>query len=127
MTNAELRELDAWIAEHAMGWKLVNYKTGVFAKTKSDYKDASINDGWAWGDGDNEAWQWKPTKSPADAMRVLRECHKRLGPLAIMTSYQPEVGGYWIRAVPEHGKHIEGIAETLELSAALFARKLFSK
>lgn len=72
MNDKELRELDAWIAEHVMGLKRV-------------YKIAAVNDGEFFvhrEDGvflaikkqPNRLEYFRPTTDPAAAMSVLKAC-----------------------------------------------------
>jgi len=54
------------------------------------------------------------------AAKVLTEITKRLDGIAYMHSYQPHVGGHWLRTVVGN-RHVEGIHTTLELAICRFA------
>ena len=108
MTTQELRELDAWIAEHVMG-----YKTKV---------------GLLWvGPGKN--WEpFHPTEFDSDAMDVLKKCAEKgrvcidIDPLSGLFSVFQDVRRL---SIIELG--IVEQATTLELAIAKFARAVFTK
>ncbi len=114
MTPTELRELDAWIAEHVMGWKISQ----------------------AGNSGKNQSGQWKSipiyTTDPAAALEVLKKCYEKIwSDNPIITKCQHfkiEIwnNGLWV--VQQSEKIETSIeSETLELAICLFAKKLFSK
>ena len=110
MTDQELRELDAWIAEH------------VFGATRA------IDKGFACGDCDDrhtvrfnkdEGWTACPlyTTDPAAAMQVLERCAEKLGFLPDIK--KSRIGYAWI-----YGGAASN-ADTLPLAICLFAKRLF--
>jgi len=69
------RELDALVAEKAMGWKLQCYESGVYATEPGQYDDASKNDGWLW-EGDEvsrEAYEFNPSTDISAAWEVVEK------------------------------------------------------
>lgn len=120
-TEQELRELDAWIAEHVMGWKarklnrrdLINHLM----------PPQSITDGFGKYDADpmfqtNVTGVPNYTTEPAAAMEVLKKCMD----MAVVTLFEKAKGGYEVR-----WQQMSASAETLELAICLFAKKLFTK
>lgn len=68
MTTKELHELDAWIAEHVMGWKqvkFINCVEGTFAISEVY--------GVAKHKRRNELEPFNPTTDPASAMMVIEK------------------------------------------------------
>lgn len=126
MTTKELRELDAWIAENVMGWKV-------------DYESARRKHGPGWlcqtRRNDNATWCRLPDFSVASsyAMDVLKKCADRLyeKDASIIICQHPvndendKSPLYW--SVSHDHQLSESIAQTLELAIALFAKQLFSK
>ena len=110
MNEKELRELDGWIAEHVMGWRLTNYETGRAAKW--DIKSQN-NDGYTWN-GADEAWTWKPTSDPDAAMHVLKRCYQQ-----DRNSCLGSLHNFLMRK--EHDTSLT------ELQICLFAKQLFSE
>jgi hypothetical protein len=108
-TETELKELDAWIAEHVMGWEL-----WIAAPDCPVYRT---------GDKDNPTQKWfKPTTKSSSAMMVLEKCCERL-PLHV------EIGKYgenWCVSRPDQDATEAVIAPTLPLAICLFAKALFS-
>jgi hypothetical protein len=115
--NREMDELNVWIFKNVFGWM--------------DYQEEEFphRTGFAKGDefGEKMLRCDMPdfTTDRAAAMEVWCACQKKLGAIPIICSYQTEVGGYWIRAVPKNGTEVEGISETFERACANFARQLF--
>jgi hypothetical protein len=98
MTQKELRELDAWVAENVIGWHLTDIDM-----TSEDYP--------------------RYTTDHAAAMEVLKKCafgNRITCWYSDGTWNVDNLRGY---ASYEH----EAQAETLELAICIFAKKLFSK
>lgn len=118
MTDTEKRELDAWIAERVMGWKLD--KMIWWSRNDID-KTQSI----AW-EGD-----FRPTTDPAATMEVLKRCAEKLevinSSIALGQQFDELVEDrlFWFVS-HERTKEVTE-AETLELAICLFAKKLFTK
>jgi hypothetical protein len=120
MTNTELRELDAWIAENVMGWKRANflssYGKGRFMVSR-ETGDIMAYD--LKGEG------FQPTTDPAAAMEVLKKCGKTKKNAIEIFCLRPDENrsgkeSYWVNDPKTE-------SETLELAIALFAKKLFTK
>lgn len=117
MTTTELRDLDAYIAEH------------VFGATRA------IDKGFACGDGDDrhtvrfnrdEGWTACPfyTTDSAAAIKVLERCAERFEHLEIMRTCE---GKYMVWV---HGRGLykrDRIANTLPLAICLLAQQLFKE
>jgi hypothetical protein len=127
MTTQELRELDAWIAEHVMGWKkvglLADFTKGTFiCNTSAD----CLAEDWK---KDGRTATWKPTTDSAAAMEVLKMCAEkccvkmRHQDLGLWCVWQHQFTGEMEGALDNP----EGNATTLELAICLFAKKLFGK
>ena len=116
MTTKELRELDAWIAEHIMRFKPSRHKFP---------QRLWVGVGW-----NHEPFE--PTTDSTAAMEVLKrcvECGKIKGQFNIVI-YRPESNGPWacgMKAAFGHQNVGTELAETLELAICLFAKKLFRK
>lgn len=99
MTN---KELDAWIAKHVMGWKIL--PSGCFEKTTECGLDDSDD--------------FEPTTDGFYAMMVLKKCAER---------ENVNVGRWketWVIGSPS----VDLVkAEPLELAICRFAKELFSK
>lgn len=107
MTEKELRELDAFCAEHVM-----EYSAGI---------DADGNDVWYYDQGKSILMElWQPTVAPEDAMEVLKRC-------MVKTRTTLSTDTFEGNAVYNHERDTVGTAETLELAIVLFAKKIFSK
>jgi hypothetical protein len=112
MTEQEtLRELDAWIAENVMGW--------ILDSPKSYRKGVAVFAFWNEGSTSRLAQDWKPTTDRAASQEVLERCNATTDVhFALFVEGQPfEIWGGGHRAK----------AETLPLTVALFAKKLFGK
>ena len=111
-TAAELRELDNWIAENVMGWKILP------------------SDNWR-GDGSeptNYPCEWRPTQDPAAAFEVLKKCGKKwVGSVRIKCLESKEFYTVQVYKTDSKTAWITGNAETLELAIAKFSLALFSK
>ena len=119
MTQQELRELDAWIAEKVMGWK--PFVSGKTSSIKGTF----------WLDSEHKVvaspeFQWTrfdPTTDRAAAMQVLEKCADRVG--VRIDRYNGRAPNVWyIRATD--GRLAEAEAPTLPIAICLFAKKLFS-
>lgn len=127
MTTEELRELDAWIAEHVMGWTLLKqwkesdaiFYTGFPPDKASQYyaKQSQCDPEIPC-----------PTTDPAAAFEVLKRCVERLGHKFISVGF-----GNGLFHVDNMRSSTPGIDEiavkapTLELAICLFSKQLFSK
>lgn len=116
----ELRELDAWIAEHVMGWHwLVNSSKTRFIREFDGDRAAGSEPLWIHWDETLP----RPTTDPAAAMLVLEKC----------MTYSANQFIYWQRG----GNHIVSMqhwngdssieSDTLPIAICLFAKALFSK
>jgi len=136
MTATELRELDAWIAEHVMDWKPtfavmkgdLYYRPGAHGYTRSIYEAGH----YSKEDGEKELVKGEPmqlvpherlkyTTNPAAAMQVLEKCIQK-------ESQSPSieyVDGEYV--IPNPFDDGESASNTLSLTIALFAKKLFSQ
>ena len=116
MTDKELRELDAWIAEHVMGWRkvglLANFIAGTFLCNTS--ADCLAHD-WK---KESRISTWKPTTDTAAAMEVLKKC------LSVQTEIH--ICQHWEGTYGIIGRH-DVVGETFELAICLFAKTLFTK
>lgn len=121
--DKELRELDAWIAEHVMGKR-------VFHAASSKGSD------WWWNPYDQcvmtspsewsgtERRSFKPTEYADDAMAVLKKCAEKVSPWAIqLFCPRADMSEGWTLTCPG----IVVYETTLELAICRFAQKLFSK
>ena len=153
MTNQELRELDAWIAEKVMGYTL-NQELGI------RYKDGTES----WGNSPEYTAQkcahyqkqglgcelitredldgFSPTYDPAAAMQVLEKCAKKdsekfMGGMVIETWFVSAIGEdyepHWRVAcrmsrdkMPTDEQSLMTGAPTLPLAICLFAKKMFA-
>lgn len=122
MTDKEMRELDAWIAEHVMGWRL-STRGGSWRSTDP-----------GWIDSENELQRiqenWKPSTDPAAALEVLKKCADK-SDMPIEIDRKRDNGGPWRVETGVLSQGLVAIAprdqNTLELAICLFAKKLFSK
>jgi hypothetical protein len=147
MTTTEQRVLDAWIAEHVMGWTWWRFR--VLRKSGHGY------DRWQQLIPPHETWhrnpKWggipqpqgegrylenrtdlsifKPTTDPAAAMMVLEKCLSVVGTTVHLERRTRQQGfkkdEFCIWFAGKYGEAIK--AETLPLAIVLFAKKLFSK
>lgn len=127
MTEKELRELDAWIAEHVMGLTRaespLHIVGGTFAVHQSEGK-VYIHV------GRNNIAPFCPTTDPAASMQVMEKCAEELyekgANLELGKSYDDEnQKTEWFVA---HDRTIlSHYAATLPLAICLFAKQLFTK
>lgn len=120
MTDKEKRELDAWIAEHVMGWKRVDQ----LADLEVDGSNFALNIGTRipirWG---SPQWLFfSPTTDPAAAMLVLVKCYEKLGKSLCVG---PSTLGAEVFIGGQYEK-TNRMAATIELAICLFAQQLFT-
>jgi hypothetical protein len=101
--NKQDRELDAWIAEHVMGYKWKALKNHQFP-------------GCWIESGGSYHYSFRPSTNPATAMEVLKQC----GTVLIM----PTEDGWCLSQLT--GRRLLQNADTLELCICLFAKQLFA-
>lgn len=112
MREKKLRELDAFIAEHVMGWK----------HSSSDFYQWKTERGNEYDPVTNP---FSPTTDPAAAMAVLEKIVEETEAMPD-SIYIGKVGTEFMVGLDG----VEAVAETLPLAIALFARdakKLFTK
>ena len=126
MTTEEMRELDAWIAEHVFGYikQNVNYPEAHWNELSLPDLDGNyISEGWVQG------WEFRDVNIPfystqaSAAMGVLKKCAENL--IRGITINQNE-GKWIIQAQNNYIGNLE-MSETLELAICLFAKQLFSQ
>lgn len=124
MSEKELRELDAWIAEHVMGCKpwdeekvrCILQPNEFVLSIPSKIVRARI--------GAGQTADFEPTSNHASAMMVLEKCFERVG-LIDMSRVKVEPFNFCVGATYKTG--CESEASTLPLAICLFAKKLFTK
>lgn len=137
MTTDEMRELDAWIAEHVMRRKCNSCVDGLYKKL-GDAQYAEMRE-WFISQGSKKI-QWpkrepdikcdhakRYSTDPAAAMEVLEKCTDRLDCEDIKIGF---CTGIWrlqsvYRENPGANGRIIVRAETLPLAICLFAKELF--
>jgi hypothetical protein len=127
MNNKELRELDAWIAEHVMGWINLEFYTPPFNEMEQSFPDEPF---WRGHKIVRDLWMAVPryTTDPAAAMIVLEKCSKDRAVVVNGTKGKHQIvelkrGTSGLMSFDE--EIID--AETLPLAICLFAKKLLSK
>lgn len=124
-SEKELRKLDAWICEKAMGWKQVRdlqkiEKGGEFFLHETD--------GPFVHERQNYIKKFSPTTDPSAAMTVLEKCtqeiENRLGELDCL-QIQWHDGEWAVCSFDDDDIPVK--SPTLSLSICRFARKLFEK
>ena len=124
MTKTELRELDADIAEHVMGWRCESCLDGFKRKwSVADWnRIRAMNPKWPKNEPDlkcDHAAHY--TTDPAAAFEVLKKCAEKTSfPICFRKS--PYGYKFWL----PNGFAISLNAPTAELAACLFAKKLFT-
>lgn len=126
----EMRDLEIWLAEHAMGWKRLTEDgeedaDRTFRVHAHHYGVFRTHDGGGFD-------QWEPTYYREDAMELLEKCAEFL-----YTKDSNIELGQWLNEDTEKVEWIVshdrcmvnpmGQASTLQLAICLFAKKLFSK
>jgi len=125
LTDKELRELDAWIAEHVFGWHRQSFENGYLRQNllvENKFRaDKYRRHGWH---NDVEVLDTFPKFStdPAAAMQVLEKCIEK-EPNGIVCG---NLKGQWCATTHGWGGAFCE-AETLPLAICLFAKQLFSK
>lgn len=132
MTDKQLRELDAWIAEHVMGWKRVEKFVDLSSSHFNVRDDGEV---LAYGWPENLGITFAPTTDPAAAMAVLEKCAEKA--YACIQKTRPGDstldrvhGHYNVRKLDRTGMWEPGIianAKTLPLAICLFAKKVFAR
>jgi len=117
MTIKQLRELDAWIAEHVMGWKQSN----------SDFCQLVTQSGEQVGEPVCDPWS--PTTNPAAAMAVWQSCLEKVSTKSIETYIGVDESPEYRPVVCITMKEMKNtvMADTLPLAICLFAKEIFSK
>lgn len=129
MSDKELRELDAWIAEHVFEWQRQSFDNG-HAKhnllVRDKFRtDKFVKHGWIDGNKLVETFP-KYTTDPAAAMLVLEKCCEIDGMDAIVEIAKTTTS--WRVFNRDKSKdQCTTFANTLPLAICLFAKKLFTK
>lgn len=114
MNEKELRELDAWVAQHVLS-----------KKVSGDYSEVLLNTMYESGRhpmlGDNLLRKY--TKDLAAASEVLEACF--LVESCIEIWNQGETGGEGWTLIASRGDMTSASAETFPLAICLFAKKMF--
>jgi len=139
MTTTELRELDAWIAEHVMGWAWYRFRMKMksgkgfhrwqqlcppdetwFLQPKYDAVKQPQGIG-KYQEDETDYSSIKFTTDPAAAMEVLKKIIEKEDASVIYAA--PDGVSYILCSddIPDT------YGETLELAICLFAKKLFTK
>ena len=131
-TDTELRELDAWIAEHlfnlrrhttksvSRGWECTNcgafFKSGLWAQWEVDRL-------WCGG---NSVVKICPeyTTDHGAAMQVLEKCGQKYGAIRLMAATKTE---WHIQSLWDGNPQVFAIGDSLPLAICLFARELFKE
>lgn len=122
MTNEQLRELDAWIAEKVIGRKSVA-KISMLDDDSTFHYRKDIGEVFVHHAGNNVRY-FHPTSDPAAAMMVLEKCiEKTQVELTTVAS-----GEYRIRDLAAtRGEYFTTFEKSLPLAICLFARELFKE
>lgn len=150
MNDKEMRELDAWVAEHVMGLPpcYVVIKRGLFYRLGDRGYTSKMSEAGRYTLEEAKAREWrhdeqvtyapwqceKYTTDPAAAMLVLEKCVARcilsraeigIGEYSDLDGFQ----GFKVHAFCFSSQKVEAssVAETLPLAICLFAKKLFQK
>lgn len=139
MNITELRELDAWIAEHVLGWKWYKYLpednhaySGCRTLANSRHKYLVKASGGEPLAPDAFYNTPKPTTNPADAMLVLEKCVKHLsgsdgGGPALALAWLGDAQEAYQLTETDTGHGAEAVSASLPLAICQFAKALFSK
>lgn len=120
MSDIEMRELDAWIAENVMG-KMISFGAVVYWHQLPSGEPKEIQDG--------------PidyyTSDPAAAMQVLEKCSEKMFSDCQDTNMciSKSVDGWIVDQITtgeDYGSLISSVGETIPITIALFAKQLFS-
>jgi hypothetical protein len=126
-TETQLRELDAWIAEHVFGWhKIQTGQNHSLCSVCGNGFGARHNHYYPDFHGSMSGSVPFYSTDPAAAMQVLKRCvefaKRNLGHSVILTD---TMNGYCVGLTIPSFKFIT--ADTWELAIALFAKALFRK
>lgn len=123
MNDRELRELDAWVAEHVMGWTDLE-----LYQPPSEFMEEQQPPFFRGMNKMCLLWQSIPNCStdPAAAMQVLEKCTKNCSKDCKTISVRENGEGYMVFARDSYYREVAE-AETLPLAICLFAKQLFSK
>jgi len=147
MTETNMRELDAWIAEHVMEWQWWRFDAPPVGGSKSNKRDK-----WCQLVPPDEKWPethkvwrgvkcgcciakipnytdlglFKPSTNAASAMAVIKKCESKCD-MPIEIDRKRSHDGPWRVETGVLSQGIIGIAPTLELAICLFAKNLFTK
>lgn len=121
MNHTELLELDAYIAQHVMGWTAALSFRGLGLGGGQFYKhpDKTIR----VRDRSATVVVFAPSTDPAAAMAVLEKCITKT-PHTICFGHGD---GFCIYLGGQFGRRPTGDAPTLPLAICLFAKQLFSE
>lgn len=115
MNDKDLRELDAYLAEHVMGWKKVSSPQDLCKGSFLANKGADCIE--------YSSGRFKPSTDPAAALMVLEKAAAKLAPHSLVISFEND---QWY--VFEGGNFMEAVKnDSLTLAVASFAKQLFSK
>lgn len=123
-----MRELDAWIAEHVMGYRWYKFSDGVFQlEVPGDWqkRHGGIQVDRPTGTEIDATSAPKYATDPAAAMQVLEKCCKQTAfPISIGVKF----GGWYCGQFKDlAGAASATTSSTLPIAICLFAKKLFSK
>jgi hypothetical protein len=130
MTQQEMHDLDAWIAEHVFGWVKMNFNNGYtrhnyLNKTKERANRFRKHD-WAYG---YHYVKHEPsyTSDSAAAMEVLKKCILKCQ--NELTFAAPAPFMWKVARLDWDSECCMELqeAETIELAICLFAKELFGK
>ncbi len=138
MTDKQLRELDGWIAEHAMGWKWVMHERPSQFAGKRWLLDpvhfkALIRHGWNWADMSLALLETNDiphySSDPAAAFAVWQRLLFTKGAFANVFEQWKSVEGdaFYLKLVAGVPEKFTVTAPTLELAICLAAQQLFQK
>lgn len=123
-TEKELRELDAWIAEHVMEWPVSRNAHGNLVAV--DFNGLHLCIEHVYG---AVGPMFQPSTDPAAAMQVLEKCineQRRLNAGDSCFFISKDGAEFWLRTVVNN-QHLDGSSQSLPLAIGLFARQLFRK
>lgn len=130
LNDMEMRELDAFCAEHVMCFKKVD-----------SWRQLNPDSNTFWIDGDGDVvlspkkfsiyvTAFSPTVTPADALAVLKKCAEKVEQSEKTIGVERLPKGAWRVMqfdILHDGYDFDAEAETLEAAIAKFAHSLYSK
>lgn len=128
MTPEQMRELDAWIAEHLTKCAMVEKISPRRYKARYHLDKIPGGVGCSGFKSVEDAWNYltnqipHPSTDKSEAFWVLEKCHEKVG-FGIIT--QSTATGWSIRFAINGQNDVHG--DTLPIAICLFAKKLFSK